>query len=107
MAGRKKSDYPTKVKKISTPISDLDMNRLKKVSEKHNLIYLDVIKKGIECIIEGNFDTDYSISGVKNKQLCIRATEEELNYIRSIVKEKKIKYLDVVMIGLKYYENKK
>lgn len=107
MAGRKKSDYPIKNKRLSIRISENDVLRLKNISEKYNLVYLDIIRKGIECINEGK-NIPYSISsGIKNKNIYIKVTEEEFLKIKSLLKQYSLTYFDAIMIGLKYLENKK
>lgn len=106
MAVRKKSDYPIKNKRLSIRISENDVLRLKSISEKYNLVYLDIIKKGIEYIKQNDNNFDYTVSSsIKNKLLVIKVTDDELQYIKTNVKNKNLTYFDAIMLGLKHYES--
>lgn len=90
-----------KTDKVMLRTSDNQSEKLNKLVKYHNSDQAKILLRGLYLIDKFNLNLrEFEDTGVKNKRVSIRLTEEESNLINKLENKFNVKYTDIMRCGI-------
>ena len=108
--GRPAKENP-RSKKFSLLVPDEDWERAKSLVVKYDVIYYDIIEKGIEYWENLDSISDFRLlrngylTEKKTRRISVRVSEDELQRMKDVTLKYNIKYYDIFIKGIECWEN--